>query len=126
MPVGVCGRISGVPAKFSQLSRRTLFLLHVYTDFLRPIDLRICLAPLPQHQNTVSLQFKDGTLDLAAAFGTNAGWNCRCDRTLPLLGRSDPSEAGVVVCRDCGRRYRVLPESQSLTRMVEVVEMPSC
>ena len=80
---------------------------------------------MPQHQNTVSLQFKDGILDLAAAFGKNAGWNCPYDRTLPLLGRSDPSEAGVVIRPDCGRKYRVVPETRPLTKVVEVVEMPS-
>ena len=77
-----------------------------------------------QRQNTVKLVFHDGSTRLAAATGNNAAWACPCGRTMPLVGRSDPSDAAVVECPECGRKYQVSSEAGPLTRVLQVIELP--
>ena len=77
---------------------------------------------MTQHQKTVTLQLKDGASATAAVTGNNAAWSCPCGRSLPLIGRSDPSEAGLVECPECQRSYRIMPEAGPHTRAVQVIE----
>jgi len=77
-----------------------------------------------QRQNTVELILLDGSKRLAAATGNNAAWACPCERPLPLVGRSDPSDSGTVECPQCARKYRVVPEAGPLTRALQVTELP--
>ena len=75
---------------------------------------------MAQEQRRVLLRLDDGTTGQAAATGNNAAWMCPCGRALPLVGRSDPSRAGEVICPDCGRKYAVKPEAGSLSKVREV------
>ena len=82
---------------------------------------------MPLEQNTIPVQFLDGSEGAAAATGNNAAWHCRCSRELPLIGRSgflDRNAVGYQIdCPSCTRSYMVLPtgHDQGRARAVEEI-----
>ena len=82
---------------------------------------------MAQEQRTVPLVFSDGTGSEAVATGNNAAWHCRCDRVLPLLGRSGlvsgVTSGSSVKCPDCDRCYYVVPDGKDWGRVLRVEEV---
>ena len=67
---------------------------------------------MPQTQDDIPLYWASGHQGAAVRTGNHAAWTCLCGRDRPLLGYSDrsgsSSVATLVVCPNCGRRYRVV------------------
>jgi len=82
---------------------------------------------MSQKQSMVNLILLGGRQRKATATGNNASWQCECDRTLPLIGRtgriSGCSEGFRVECPDCKRQYFVVPVDKDLGTVLEVREI---
>jgi hypothetical protein len=81
---------------------------------------------MPQEQRIIPLILSNHHRQ-AVATGNNAAWHCECSRALPLVGRTgalaSPSEAMIVECQDCSRRYFVVPRDKDQGAAIEVREI---
>ena len=82
---------------------------------------------MPQAQHDIPLYWASGHEGRAARTGNHAAWMCLCGRERPLLGYSDRgdsgSDAAVVACPDCGRRFRVVsPAARGVPSHVRELE----
>jgi hypothetical protein len=82
---------------------------------------------MSQAQHEIPLYWASGHEGRAARTGDNAAWACLCGREQPLLGYSDRSDsassASLVVCPDCGRRFRVVsPTARGVPSHVQELE----
>lgn len=91
---------------------------------------RSCLRHLgmvPQEQRIVPLLFFRREPGQAVATGNHAAWICVCRRAMPLVGLSGfvngPSQATLIQCPDCGRRYFVVPDGKDRGVVREVREI---
>jgi DNA-directed RNA polymerase subunit RPC12/RpoP len=75
------------------------------------------VTEMPQEQRIIPLILSNHHRQ-AVATGNNAAWHCECGRALPLIGRTGalatPSEAMIIECQDCSRRYFVVPRDKDL------------
>jgi hypothetical protein len=84
---------------------------------------------MTQKQEIVPLYFLDGTKGEAISTGNNAAWHCKCERTLPLLGRSGkisgPTDGYKVECPypGCRRGYFVEPGDTDQGKVLQVKEI---
>lgn len=78
-------------------------------------------------QRVVPLIFLQDNIGEAVATGNNAAWNCKCERKLPLLGRSGKVSGAtsgyLVICPNCDHRYYVMPEGKDQGRVLHVKEV---
>jgi hypothetical protein len=82
---------------------------------------------MAQKQIAVPLILLHNNIGEAVATGNNAAWHCKCERKLPLLGRSgkvsDGATGYLVICPNCDRHYYVMPEGKDQGRVLHVKEV---
>ena len=76
-----------------------------------------------QKQLSVKIKMLNAPVRYGVRTGNNAAWLCVCKYGKPLLGHTlTQNPVKPVLCKNCGKRYKVVPEEGKRGKRVKYVK----